>query len=37
MRDRRLERLHHARVVCNENTAKLESRLAYQRRRMGRD
>jgi hypothetical protein len=30
MRDRRLERLRHARVVCNENIAKLEARLAYQ-------
>jgi hypothetical protein len=33
MRDRRLERLRHARVVCNENIAKLEARLAYQRGR----
>jgi hypothetical protein len=30
MRNRRLERLRHARRVCNENIAKLESRLAYQ-------
>jgi hypothetical protein len=33
MRNRRLERLRHARVVCNKNIAKLESQLAYQRSR----
>ena len=33
MRSRRLERLCHARVICNETIAKLESRLACQRGR----
>lgn len=33
MRNRRLERLRHARVVCNRNIAKLESQLAYQQSR----
>ena len=33
MKNRRLERLRHARVVCNKTIAKLESQLAYQRSR----
>jgi hypothetical protein len=33
MRNRRLERVRLARVRCNENIVRLESKLAYQRQR----